>query len=112
MPDGSPGIGAGNSLILQAEDAVDDTVLPRLVALGGDLEHIFPWSPYDGRRHGRSASLPISTCSKQAVVRTDARLVVIDPVMAFLDQSIMVNSDQSVRRALAPLARLAASIAA
>jgi AAA domain len=44
---------------------------------------------------------------EQAIVRTDARLVVIDPVMAFLDQSVMVNSDQSVRRTLAPLARLA-----
>jgi hypothetical protein len=106
LPDGSPGIGAGNSLILQAEDAVDVTVLPRLLALAADLEHIFPWSPYD------EADMPLRVPAnldllEQAIVRTDARLVVIDPVMAFLDQSIIVNSDQSVRRALAPLARLA-----
>jgi len=64
MPDGSPGIGAGNSLILQAEDAVDDTVLPRLVALGGDLEHIFPWSPYDA--DDMPLRFPaISTCSNR-----------------------------------------------
>src|SRR5262249_34693517 len=39
--------------------------------------------------------------------RADARLLVIDPVMAFLDSTVLANSDQGVRRALAPLARLA-----
>src|SRR5262249_26655405 len=38
---------------------------------------------------------------------TDARLAVIDPIMAFLDESVLCASDQSVRRALAPLMRLA-----
>ena len=42
-----------------------------------------------------------------ALARSDARFLVLDPVMAFLDASVMANSDQGVRRALAPLARLA-----
>ena len=43
---------------------------------------------------------------EDALAQTAARLVVIDPVMAFLDQGAAANSDQCVRRALAPLARL------
>src|SRR5262249_49526248 len=36
-----------------------------------------------------------------------ARLLVLEPLMAFLDASVVCASDQSVRRALAPLMRLA-----
>src|SRR5262249_61363758 len=42
-----------------------------------------------------------------AVARTGARLVVVDPVVAFLESCASGNSDQAVRRALLPLARLA-----
>jgi hypothetical protein len=41
------------------------------------------------------------------VAETGARLVVIDPVMAFLDRSVCISSDPVVRDALAPLAELA-----
>jgi hypothetical protein len=44
----------------------------------------------------------------EALARTRARLVVIDPIVAFLEPSILDSSDQSVRRALLPLAQLAA----
>jgi hypothetical protein len=43
----------------------------------------------------------------EALTRTAARLVVIDPIMAFLDSSVQAASNQGVRRALAPLRRLA-----
>src|SRR5262249_18056673 len=39
--------------------------------------------------------------------RTQARLVVLDPVIAFFDQSVNDASNQSVRRALLPLGDLA-----
>src|SRR5262249_1580235 len=44
----------------------------------------------------------------RALAQTGARLVVIDPVMAFLDPGVNTASDKSVRRALYPLACLAA----
>jgi hypothetical protein len=44
---------------------------------------------------------------EQGVAATGARLVVIDPVTAFFDAAVAVNSDPSVRRALLPLARIA-----
>jgi hypothetical protein len=44
----------------------------------------------------------------EALSRTRAQLVVIDPIVAFLDASVQSGNDASVRRALTPLARLAA----
>src|SRR5436305_5388113 len=37
FPDGSPGPGPANSLILNGEDGAEDTIVPRLQALGADL---------------------------------------------------------------------------
>jgi hypothetical protein len=42
-----------------------------------------------------------------AVAATGARLVVIDPIMAFLEPAVATGSDHAVRRSLAPLAQLA-----
>jgi hypothetical protein len=42
------------------------------------------------------------------VAHHGAKLVVIDPIVAFLDAGIQANSDQSVRRALGPLHQIAA----
>jgi hypothetical protein len=44
----------------------------------------------------------------QALTLHDCRLLVIDPIVAFLDRGIQVFNDQSIRRALRPLADLAA----
>src|SRR5215831_13080294 len=47
MPDGSPGLGPGNALVLNAEDGPEDTTRPRLEALGADLERVFVLRPSD-----------------------------------------------------------------
>jgi hypothetical protein len=64
------------------------------------------------RRGGSGLGEPLQLPGKTHVLeevlkRTGARLVVIDPITAFLDQSINPGSDQSVRRALFPLVELA-----
>src|SRR5262245_34957964 len=41
MPDGSPGPGPCNALVLNGEDGDADTVIPRLAALGADLDRVF-----------------------------------------------------------------------
>src|SRR5881227_1267701 len=41
FPDGGPGPGVGNALVLNGEDGAEDTVRPRLQALGADLERVF-----------------------------------------------------------------------
>ena len=44
---------------------------------------------------------------RQAIVDNDVRLVVFDPLMAFLPDKVNSWKDQSIRRALAPLAKIA-----
>jgi hypothetical protein len=106
FPDDAPGAGPSNAIILNAEDGAQDTTRPRLQALGADLERIF-------LLHFEGASgLPLRLPGQPALLdaaleRTRALLVVLDPVVAFLDGSVCCNSDQGVRRALLPLVALA-----
>jgi putative DNA primase/helicase len=106
MPDGSPGPGPTSSLILNAEDSGEDTILPRLKAMGADLSRIFRV-----RQRGdgwRPISFPTHTAALDRLLgETGARMVVIDTVLAFLDRNIDANCGQAVRRALAPLNHLA-----
>jgi hypothetical protein len=106
MPDGSPGPGMAAALILQGEDSAEDVVLPRLRALGANLDLVFGWRWRDGAEQVCRFPAHLHLLD-QTLEQTGARLVVIDPVMAFLDQSAAGNSDQGVRSVLSPLARLA-----
>ena len=45
---------------------------------------------------------------QEAVQESDARLLIIDPLMAFLGAEVNSYRDQDVRRAFAPIAKLAA----
>jgi hypothetical protein len=102
MPDGSPGPEVCNCLVLNAEDSEQDTIRPRLVALGADLECIFVLRPQEDP--AELLRLPTHTAMlEEALAQTRARLVVLDPIVAFLDRSVCCQSDQSVRTALQPL---------
>jgi hypothetical protein len=107
FPDGTPGPGPCNALILNSEDTVRDTTLPRLQSLGADLERIFVWNPEDPA-FGDLPRLPSEMARlDQVLTQTEARLLVIDPIKDFLDRGINANSDVSVRRVISPFARLA-----
>jgi hypothetical protein len=107
LPDGSPTAPPGNVIVLNGEDGAADTVAPRLQALCADMTRVFTC----GQKYlDESGPLRLPTDIgrlDRALTDTDAVLVVLDPIMAFLDSSINAASDMSVRRALAPLARLA-----
>jgi hypothetical protein len=95
------------TLFLTAEDSREYTVLPRLIAAGAKCERIvFPPPDKDGLQ--RSISLPddIGYLS-QLVAKAGVRLVVFDPLMAYLPAKVNSWQDQSLRGALAPLAALA-----
>jgi putative DNA primase/helicase len=107
FPDGQPGPGPASAIILNAEDNPDDTIRPRLEALGADLASLFILDP-----EPLDAAEPLRLPSQVgfldgALGRTGARLVILDPITAFLDPGVHPNNDQSVRRTLLPLARLA-----
>jgi RecA-family ATPase len=107
FPDGRPGPGPCNCVVLNAEDGPGDTLRPRLEALGADLGRVFVAQP-DDRSLGPPLLLPAQTERLElALDRTGARLAVLDPVVAYFDPTVRDSNDQSLRRALLPVARLA-----
>jgi hypothetical protein len=100
MPDGSQGP-VGGVCIMSAEDGLEDTILPRLRAAGADLARVGFFEAYDRR------PLLIPDHLERIAVRLrdyEARLLVIDPLVAFLAQA---RSDQEVRKCLHPVKVLA-----
>ena len=110
MPDGTWRRRKANVLFLNAEDALDDTLRPRLDAAGADLTRVFCLGGVQvGSADGAEMSFPgCFEALRRAVVAHEIELVVIDPMMAFFKPEAAANSDQVMRVALAPLAALAA----
>lgn len=97
----------GVTLIATAEDSLAAVVRPRLEAAGADLERVhFVVMRRDGSDEG--IDLPDDVAELDRLVQeSGASLVVIDPLMAHLPETVNSWRDQSIRRALAPLHRLA-----
>ena len=97
MIDGSPGVGGGVILLL-GEDSIAKTVRRRLEVAQADLSRIAVLD--------QQVLMPRDLdLIERAVLRVSAKLIIIDPLMAFLTSDS--NSDQKVRMALTPLAAVA-----
>jgi hypothetical protein len=108
LPDGSRANEPAGTVIIGAEDGLADTVRPRLEAAGADLDRIVALTAILDHDGERMPGLPADLAAVEAAIAdVTAALVIIDPLMAFLDPSINSWRDQDVRRALAPLSRLA-----
>src|ERR1700720_1781447 len=88
MPDDTPGPGVVNSLIIQDEDGGEDTVICRLRALGADCERISIWTPDDNDDEPFSIPSQLKLLERM-IIETKARFVVVDPILAFLDASVL-----------------------
>jgi hypothetical protein len=107
FPDGAPPVAPSAAVILNAEDGARSTIRPRLQAAGADLSRVAIFDRLQGEAEIR---LPSQVGLLEEVIRRkQASLVVIDPLLAFLDPGVNICHDPSVRRALAPLADLAAA---
>lgn len=108
FPDGAECEPAG-VVLLSAEDGLADTIRPRLDAAGADTSKILALATVpDEEGHDRLLSIPEDLpIIEKGIRRVGARLVVVDPLMAFLSGDTNSHRDQDVRRALAPLAGLA-----
>lgn len=112
MPDGEPGEDRDPAgvVILSAEDGLEDTIVPRLVAAGADLSRILAltlvWDP-----EGKSQRLPClpddAPCILTAAIQVKAALIIVDPLTAYLGERVNSHRDADCRRALWPLAKLA-----
>ncbi len=101
------------TLLLSAEDDPADTIRPRLQAAGADLTRILLTHPDEGQPKAFSPySLQdpdnIGILEFAVECNHNVRLLIIDPISAYLGNCNTARND-SVRKALAPLAQLAAS---
>jgi hypothetical protein len=107
MPDGTATT-AANITLLTAEDNLGDTVRPRLEAAGADLARVQAFAAV-GDGHGRRPPMiPLDLGLLAGVLReTAARMLILDPFLAFLGRGVDSCKDQDVRRCLHRLAELA-----
>jgi hypothetical protein len=96
-------------VLLTGEDGLSDTVRPRFEAAGGDSRlAVVIQSVSDEDGGERSLSLPGDLgFVREAILKQNAAMVVIDPLMAFLSGDVNSWHDQQIRQALTPLTRLA-----
>ncbi len=112
-PDGAP-CEKGSVIVLSAEDDGADTIVPHLQAAGADLAKIHILRAVRRTRPNGEMYLDGFTLQRDiAALREtiarfdDLRLVVVDPVSAYLG-AVDSHKNAEVRSVLAPLAQLAA----
>lgn len=96
-------------LILNAEDAPEETIRPRLDAAEADVSriHLIEATRFS-EQDERPPVLPVDLdLLEQLAVETGAVLIIIDPFMAYLDGELDSHRDQDVRRCLHRLKMLA-----
>ena len=114
MPDNTPGlVGGAGVVMINPEDGLEDTTVPRLQRAGARLENILSLStvketdPVTGYTYERPFTLPHDLpLLEKAIVRMHARLVTIDPIMAIIGSGKDTGKDNEVRALLAPVKML------
>jgi hypothetical protein len=96
-------------ILLNAEDPHSFVTKPRLLAAGADLSLVRFYEEIEiPEKEPRPISLPEDIpVLEDEVKKHRARLVVIDPLMAYLSGRVKANQDHDIRRALHPLAKMA-----
>ncbi len=113
MPeDDSPPL-EGGVVLISLEDGLEDTLQPRLARAGADLTKIVSigFIPTTDPGKNQEYPRPFNLANdldllEQAIKRVNAKLVIIDPIMAVIG-SKDTYKDNEVRAALAPLQGLA-----
>jgi hypothetical protein len=92
-------------LLMSAEDDLRDTIRPRLDAAGGDPARVIALTSLpDGTTAGRPFVIPgDAPWLEMFAHQLDVALIIIDPLVAFLERGLSANNDQDVRLALASL---------
>jgi putative DNA primase/helicase len=95
---------SSEALIFASEDDYDDTIVPRLMAAGANLDKIH-FEQLISEREMR-LDRDIELIRKTLAENPEIRLVIIDPVSNYLGE-IKMNDEQAVRRVLGPLKGIA-----
>jgi RecA-family ATPase len=106
FPDGAK-CEPANVAVVNVEDGIADTIVPRLIAHGADLERVQIIEGLPDEDGGmRLLEIPEDVGAlEEFVVEHDIKLLIIDPVLTMLSGNS--NQDQDARKALAPLRDMA-----
>lgn len=114
--DGSGCAPRGGVILLSAEDDPADTICPRLDAAGADDSRIEILTAVRKSGASRPSHFSLETdlshLQQAAESVSDVRLIVIDPISAYLGTRVDSHKNSDVRTLLAPLGELAGRIGA
>ncbi len=97
----------GNVVLITAEDTAEDTVKPRLIAAGANESRITFLDDIEEKGKERTLDLTRDLDAlADAITTTDARLLIIEPLAAFLP-GVQANMDTAMRPILYSLRLLA-----
>lgn len=108
---------ARDVVVLAAEDDIETTIVPRLIAAGADLSriHLLKRTIIDGVPVPFSMGDDIQVL-RSKVIEVKAAFVIVDPLVSYLGsrtrKMVDTNNDMQVRKALMPLADLASQTGA
>ena len=104
----------GSVLILSAEDGVEDTLVPRLIAAGADRSkiHIIEAVRGEDEKGRRTFNLQTDLQLLEAKINEigDVLVISIDPASAYMGKGVDSHNDQAVRTVLAPVAEMASRL--
>lgn len=97
MPDNLQGE-CGNVVIMSAEDDLEDTIKPRLLAAGANLSRVHSIEDIKGQPPTIPQDIPYL---EEQILKYEAKLLILDTLTSYLDADTHI--DQKVRKALYPL---------
>ena len=90
-----------NVIYQSTEDDADDTIVPRFIAAGGDTDRLLFINEKEQYLSFSDERL------LEAIRQTKAKLIVLDPLSAYIGESTSINSANEVRRQFRPLIDIA-----
>jgi DNA polymerase len=108
-PDGCNGMAPGNVIMLTAEDCLDQTIVPRLIAAAADRDRVYILRKIRKDNKERMFLLGEDLEELERMVNQvgDVRLITIDPITAYMGGKVDSHRATDVRGQLGPLADLA-----
>lgn len=100
----------GNVIFMSAEDGIEDTIVPRLMAAGANLDRVHivasATKPDGTGRKTFSLKTDVDLLEAKAKEIADVRLIIVDPISAYMGGADG-NGNVETREVLEPLAEMA-----
>lgn len=90
-----------NVIYQSTEDDADDTIVPRFINAGGDTDRLLFINEKEQYLSFSDERL------LEAIRQTNAKLIILDPLSAYIGESTSINSANEVRRQFRPLIDIA-----